>query len=334
MRELSIFSIALERVGLSPEALGVEEIAKLKADVPSGYFKEAADTFSILAERGVSCLSYFDPNYPPLLRETKSPPGLLYLRGQLPSFSLPWIAIVGSRSCSREAREFSKELAREIATRGGVVVSGLAYGCDAAAHRGALAANSVTAGVAVLGSGVLNIYPPEHEELADTIIKASGAVISESRPDASPRKGSFPARNRIISGLCSATIVVEARGQSGSLITARLAAEQGREVFVVPASPFNRRSEGGNQLIKDGARILTSMQDLDEFFPTKGLTSHTERSAPPTDPILCALQDGPLTFEDLRQQLSLAPDELLPRLSMLELEGEIYCDNGVIVKAT
>ena len=182
----------------------------------------------------------------------------------------------------------------------------------------------------MLGSGVLSIYPAEHEELATRLLATNGAIISECPPDFSPRKGSFPARNRIISGLCGATVIVEARQKSGSLITARLAAEQGREVFVVPGSPFHGRSDGGNQLIKDGARVLTSASDLEEFFPAQVTIQQKGPKNLPADPVLRALQNGALSFDDLRDQLSLTADELLPRISMLELEWSILCENGEI----
>jgi DNA processing protein len=329
MNPLSIFALALEQHRIHPEDLDPSQLAQLKTDLPARIFDEAAARCSELEQDGITVISYLDTAYPEQLKRIRRPPALLYLRGILALHLSPWIAIVGSRSCSREARDFSHELAAEIARRGGVVVSGLAYGCDAAAHRGAISGNGETAGVAVLGSGVKSIYPAEHEELATQILSRQGAIISEAPPASTPRKGSFPARNRIISGLCVATVIVEAREKSGSLITARLAAEQGREVFAVPSSPFSGRSDGGNQLIKDGARILTCFSDLAEFFPKQEI-SHRQKvdKRPPSEPILFALEGGPLTFEELLQELSIDPNDLLSRISTLELEGAIYCENG------
>ena len=205
------------------------------------------------------------PDYPPLLSRIDDPPGLLFVRGTLlPQDSLA-VAIVGSRHATDYGLRVAERLGGDLARAGYTVVSGLARGIDAAAHRGALAAGGRT--IAVLGSGVLEVYPPEHEDLATAVTEA-GAVISEQPPLASPQRGAFPQRNRIVSGLSLGVIVVQASERSGALITARLAGEQGREVFAVPGPIDGRMSRGCHRLIRDGAKLVERVDDvLEEFGP-------------------------------------------------------------------
>ena len=205
-------------------------------------------------------------DYPRLLTEIHDPPGLLFLRGQLlPSDRLA-VGIVGMRHASRYGLAQAERLAGGLARAGLTVVSGLARGIDGAAHYGALAAGGRTIGI--LASGVLNIFPPEHNRLADQIVAAGGALISEQPPRMEPIAGMFPQRNRIISGLSLGVIVVEAAERSGALITARHAMEQGREVFAVPGRVDQRHARGCHRLIRDGAKLVESVDDvLEELGP-------------------------------------------------------------------
>ncbi len=231
----------------------------------------ARDTVDVAAElelarsNGVAIVVQAQPAYPRLLREIHDPPAVLFVHGALLPADALAIGIVGTRHGTRYGIAQAERLAAELARAGLTIISGLARGVDAAAHRGALAAGGRT--VAVLASGVLNIYPPEHRGLADQI-RRQGAVISESPLRMQPLSGVFPQRNRIISGLSLGVIVVEAGDRSGALITARHAMEQGRDVFAVPGPIDSRVSRGCHRLIRDGARLVQSADDvLEELGP-------------------------------------------------------------------
>jgi len=214
---------------------------------------------------GVSVLTYQDPGYPKNLLAIYDPPPVLYVRGQFESRDNSAIAIVGSRMASRHGKSFTERLARDLAVRGVTVVSGMARGIDSAAHRGALLGRGRT--IAVLGCGVDVIYPPEGRALMKEII-GSGAVFSEFPMGTKPHSFNFPRRNRIISGLASGAVIVEATSRSGSLITANYALEQGREVFAVPGNVGFPGSQGTNRLIKAGAKLVESVEDvLNEIVP-------------------------------------------------------------------
>ena len=219
---------------------------------------------SCAADGGDSCAAD-GGDYPALLRQIDDPPGLLFVRGSLLPADALAVAIVGSRHSTAYGARVAWQLANGLARAGYTVVSGLARGIDAAAHRGALDGGGRT--IAVLGTGVLNVYPPEHAALA-LEIAAAGALVSEQPPLAEPSRGAFPQRNRIISGLSLGTVVVQASDRSGALITARLAGEQGREVFAVPGPVDCRMSRGCHRLIRDGARLVESVDDiLEELGP-------------------------------------------------------------------
>lgn len=210
-------------------------------------------------QKNIHLLTEESENYPRALREIHDPPGVLYVRGELlPQDGLS-VAIVGSRHATQYGLAQAERLAASLARAGLTIISGLARGVDAAAHRGALSAGGRT--LAVLGSGVLNIYPPEHQVLAIDVIKA-GALISESPPHSPPFSGAFPQRNRIITGMSTGVIVVEAALSSGALISARHAMEQGREVFAVPGRVDNRMAHGCHRLIRDGAKLVETADDV------------------------------------------------------------------------
>ena len=217
------------------------------------------------AAQKISLITFLDKEYPVLLKEIHDPPILLYVKGNLPENARVCLAMVGSREATRHGLETSTTLARDLAAAGAVIVSGLARGIDSAAHRGALEAGTT---VAVLGSGLSKIYPPENRKLADEIWR-QGAVISEFPMATEPLPHHFPMRNRIISGLSLAVIVVEARQKSGALITVDYALEQGRDVYALPACADSKKAEGSNELLKQGARFVTSAEDILNDFRLK-----------------------------------------------------------------
>jgi DNA processing protein len=250
----------LERLRLRPEA--VESIAL------RDRFAEAVRELERVREiDGADVLVLDDGAYPQLLREIPDPPLTLYVRGKWAEcLDAPCVGIVGSRRCSAYGQNVALSLARELASRGVTIVSGLARGIDAAAHRGALEASGRT--VAVLGTGLDEVYPRDHQKLAAEILERGGALVTQFPLGTPPVAENFPYRNRIISGLSLGVLVVEASENSGSLITARLALEQGREVFAVPGSITSRYSFGTNFLIKGaGAKLVQAWQDIVAEFP-------------------------------------------------------------------
>jgi DNA processing protein len=274
------------------------------------------------AELEIDVVGWSDPRYPGALGAIVDPPPVLWVRGVVKALNGPAVAIVGSRAGSPYARAVAEKLATDLASRGVVVVSGLARGVDSAAHRGALA-SGVT--VAVLGSGVDILYPPEHAPLAGEIAK-DGAVISEVVPGTPPQQWLFPLRNRIISGLSRAVVVIEAGERSGSLITARLALEQGREVLAVPGNILSGRNRGAHGLLRDGAKIVESADDILEELhmgPT-GRTTESGAAGAAADPLLAFLAPGePSDLDALAERTGLSPARLLPRLFELELQGVV-----------
>lgn len=227
--------------------------------------KQLDRELATLQRRQITVLTYLDPQYPAPLRAIPDPPPLLYLQGTLLESDREAVAIVGTRKVSATGRVLTEELACELASMGFTIVSGLARGVDAAAHRGALAGKGRT--LAVMGCGLDRTYPADHASLRSAI-ERQGAVLTELPLGSAPHSYHFPRRNRIISGLSLGVVVTEAALESGSLITARLAGEQGREVFAVPGFVTAENSRGPNSLIKDGARLVESARDiLDELLP-------------------------------------------------------------------
>jgi len=233
-------------------------------------------------------ITRLDPEYPPMLLEIPDPPLVLHFRGDASLLARPGVAIVGSRRASPYAINAAHQLAAQVASAGLTVVSGLARGVDAASHAAALDAGGRT--VAVLGTGIDRIYPRSHARLFRRI-EAGGAIVSEFPPGTPPRPENFPVRNRIISGLTHGTVIVEATGRSGSLITARLAAEQNREVFAVPGSIFSAGSEGTHRLIQYGAKLVHDVNDILEELPGNLRVAQTpaEEPEPPLRDVLALL---------------------------------------------
>jgi len=255
------FRMLLARYGNARAALeGLPDLARRggAAGPLRIYSRENAEReLSAMGAFGVSFVALGEAGYPQRLAMIDGAPPLLAVRGNFATLAFPMVAIVGARNASAAGVRFAERLARELGQAGFAIVSGIARGIDAGAHRGSLA----TGTVAVLAGGHDQIYPPEHAGLADAIL-AQGALVSEMPMGWQPRARDFPRRNRIISGLCAGIAIVEAAKRSGSLITARLALEQGREVFAVPGSPLDPRAEGSNELLKQGATIVTQAEDL------------------------------------------------------------------------
>ncbi|MBI2870097.1 MAG: DNA-protecting protein DprA [Candidatus Omnitrophica bacterium] len=265
-------------------------------------------------------------DYPELLRQSSDPPQRLYVKGDPEALRQPMIALVGSRHASDYGRLVCERLAGELAARGITVVSGLAVGIDAAAHRGALAVEGRT--VAVLGHGLNFIYPRENAGLARRILDTGGAIVTEFEPGEGVQPFNFPKRNRIISGLSLGVVVVEAAKKSGSLITARLAMEDGREVFAVPGPVTSERSEGVHRLIQDGAKLVHNVDDILEEIPQLSDLRLPERKVSPEAPALVdqeahlysMLGDEPRHVDELIQASTLPAQDVIQGLMTLTLK--------------
>ena len=294
---------------------------------------------ALSAEHGIDVLTEAEASYPRPLRQIHDPPGVLFRRGAYLAQDELAIAIVGTRHATRYGLAQAERLASSLARVGFTIVSGLARGIDGAAHRGALDAGGRT--VAVLGSGLLNIYPPEHAALARDVA-ASGCILSEAPSRMVPISGAFPQRNRIISGLTVGTIVVEAANRSGALITARHAYEQGREVFAVPGPIDSRLSHGCHSLIKDGAKLVESIDDvLAELGPLAEKIERGDGSvvAQPAElllneieqQVLQAIDSQPTSFDAIAATCELPIHRVLSTVSVLEMRRLIHRASGTQV---
>jgi DNA processing protein len=276
---------------------------------------EAEQEIAAADRLGVAMVALGEPGYPPRLAAIDDPPPLIAVRGEAEALAQPSIAIVGSRNASAAGQKFAGRLARDLADAGFVIVSGLARGIDASAHRGSLKSGTV----AVLAGGHERIYPAEHAELIDDLLSA-GAAVSEMPHDWVPRGRDFPRRNRIISGLSVGVVIVEAARRSGSLITARCALEQGREVFAVPGSPLDPRAEGTNGLLKQGAALVTEAADVVEAVEPilgRSVPMREPDRSPPTPPApldLLPADDARARIASLLGPTPVAIDDLI-RLS-------------------
>ncbi|MEN8807607.1 MAG: DNA-processing protein DprA [Desulfobacterales bacterium] len=291
---------------------------------------------ALAAQKGVRIVTMTDPDYPALLLQIPDPPPFLYVRGKLES-QCKAVAVVGSRIATRYGLSMAARLSAELAACGVTVVSGMARGIDTAAHEGALQSGGRT--VAVLGSGLEKVYPAENRKLFQTIVR-NGAVLSEFPMLTKPEPHNFPIRNRIISGMSYGTVIVEASKKSGSLITARLAAEQNREVFAVPGSVQSFKSIGTHTLIKQGAKLVENAQDvLEEIAGQLFEGIRPDDRHPPTkkeppaltteEAIVCgALEPYPVHIDDLGRKLSMAPGKLASILLQLELNGIVEQSPG------
>lgn len=289
-------------------------------------FEIAAQTAARVVQLGWTVLFFTDDDYPAALKQIPDPPSLLFQSGGSHSVDDKLIAIVGTRLPSESGKMFTYNLAKTLAQEGITVVSGMAEGIDSAAHRGALDAGGKT--VAVWGSSLDIIFPKSNKSLAEEI-KQKGTLYSEYLPDTRPDKAYFPERNRIISGLSMGVIVIEAGEKSGALITANHALEQGRELFAVPGAPDAARSRGVNNLIKKGARLLTSVEDIFEEIPQlKGeiLVKRFKELPDLTDierKIIDLFSEGPLQIDQLSRGAQLPIAELMEFLLAMELKGVV-----------
>ena len=281
-----------------------------------------AQELELIEQHQCHIVTLNDESYPPLLKQISDPPVLLYITGQLPIVDTLSVAIVGSRSPTEYGKTISQQLSHQLAARGITVVSGFARGIDTCAHRGALEAGGRT--VAVFGCGLSIMYPETNQALAAEMIK-SGALVSEFPMTMPPRGANFPRRNRVISGLTLGTLVVEASDRSGSLITARHAAEQGREVFAVPGQIFSNVSRGTHSLINQGATLINSVDDIFDALPqdytrilrqepatrqpTLGRDRGSKRSEQAAHPQSTEAKSTPTSQSNTQAELNLTPDE-------------------------
>jgi len=296
-----------------------------------------------LSRPATHLLTPADAGYPALLREIASPPPQLFVRGNVDALALPQLAIVGSRNATPSGAETAHNFASHLAASGFCITSGLAEGIDAAAHRGALAAAGRT--IAVCGTGLDITYPRQHEQLADDIIASGGALVSEFAPGTPVHRANFPRRNRLISGLSVGTLVVEASLRSGALITARHAMEQGREVFAIPGSIHNPVARGCHRLIRNGAKLVETADDIVEEL--SGLLaslrqsdaagapeSATEVAGSAAEPdaqyarLLAAMAWDPVDADSLVIRSGLTIGEVSSMLLLLEMRGSVRALSG------
>lgn len=310
------------------------------AGAPRLCTREEAERELAAAERmGVTLVAQGEADYPPQLQTIDDAPPLLAVRGNAAVLQRPAVGMVGSRNASAAGIKMAERLARDLGAAGFLVVSGLARGIDAAAHRASLASGTV----AVLAGGLDRVYPPEHESLLDAVV-ANGAAVSEMPLGWEPRARDFPRRNRLISGLALGVVVIEAARKSGSLITARLALEQNREVFAVPGSPLDPRAEGTNALIKQGAILTTEAEDVIAVLqpivgrlqeppppPPSSSLVPAEPSADARARIVALLGPTPVAINDLIRLSGASPATVLTTLLELELAGRLERQRGGLV---
>ncbi|WP_413793421.1 MULTISPECIES: DNA-processing protein DprA [unclassified Pseudomonas] len=296
--------------------------ARRNPDVRDG----AAHALAWLERAGQHLLMWDQPDYPALLAQISDAPPLLFAAGDASILEKPQLAMVGSRRASRPGMDTAAAFSRSLAGAGFVITSGLALGIDAAAHQAALDAGGRTVGV--LGTGLENFYPQRNRRLADAMIAQGSAVLSEFPLDAPPHASNFPRRNRIISGLSLGVLVVEASVASGSLITARLAAEQGREVYAIPGSIHHPGARGCHQLIRDGAALVETVEHILEALRGWQRLPVVAQPTPVTHPLLRLLHAAPLSSEALADASGWGLPKVLAALTELEMEGRAICDSG------
>ncbi|MDH4193557.1 MAG: DNA-processing protein DprA [Nitrospirota bacterium] len=308
----------------------------LQQPLPSEAQEHISKELKAVQAGRFSILTLADPQYPARLKTITDPPPVLWCTGQLQNLDQQALAVVGSRNGSHIGRTFTRQLSGDLAALGFTIVSGLARGIDAAAHEGALGSSGRT--LAVLGCGIDRLYPPEHGPLRQRI-EQQGAVLSEFPMGTPPHSYHFPQRNRVISGLSLGVIVTEATSRSGSLITARMALEQNREIFAVPGNVTNPLTRGPHRLIKEGAKLVENPLDVvEEILPMlepsfrdhlekQQLALQSQPSAPSLGPeeqrLFACLSLEPVSLDDLISQGSYAPSEVMSILLSLEIKGLI-----------
>ncbi len=296
-----------------------EKIASRIQDGPDST--AIASTLAWLEAPDNHLVTLADPDYPKALLEIPDPPPMLYAKGRLALLNVPTLAIIGSRNATPQGEKTAEDFAQALSDAGYCIVSGLALGIDGAAHRGALKGRAST--IAAVGTGLDIVYPARHRELAHEIAE-HGVMISEFPIGTPSMAQNFPRRNRIISGLSRGCLVVEANLQSGSLITARLAAEQGREVFAIPGSIHSPVAKGCHLLIKQGAKLVDSIHDiLDELGGTPIATAEPGSTGEAHDPLLQHMGYDPVGIDTLAERSGLTGETLSAMLMLLELEGKV-----------
>jgi DNA processing protein len=316
-------SAELRRAGLDRRSLENLSAARAELDLEQEVAKIAA--------AGAQALTWEDPAYPRLLLEIPAPPPVLYVKGTLTEEDAWAIAVVGTRRASAYGREVTRHLTRTLARSGITIVSGLARGVDAEAHKTALEAGGRT--IAVLGCGIDRVYPPEHRKLAEEIT-ASGALVSDYPLGTEPEGRNFPPRNRIISGLSLGVLITEAGKGSGALITADYAAEQGRDVFAVPGSVLMRGSAGTNALIQEGASVVLNAADILEELNLTMVAEQVEaRQVLPENEteaaLLSHLSSEPVHVDEIQQQVNLPISQVTSTLALMELKGLVRQVGGM-----
>ncbi len=305
-------------------ALGVPAIsadARRSHEIRDG----ASEALAWLTHPAQHLLMWDQPEYPALLAQIDDAPPLLFVAGDPSILEKPQLAMVGSRRASRPGMDTAAAFSRSLASAGFVITSGLALGIDGAAHQAALDVGGQTIGV--LGTGLENFYPQRHRRLAAAMIDQGSAVVSEFPLDAAPQAGNFPRRNRIISGLSLGVLVVEASMASGSLITAKLAAEQGREVYAIPGSIHHPGAKGCHQLIREGAMLVETIEHILEGL--RGWQAQSRPAPMPvTHPLVALLHAAPHTSEALAIASGRSLGQVLATLTELELEGQVICESG------
>ena len=308
--------LACGRSALSPH-LTAKQLDALLAGPDAALLAQTQDW---LTHDGHSLLTLADADYPVYLREIADAPPLLYCMGRRELLNRACLGIVGSRNATPQGLLDAEAFARALSESGLTIVSGMALGIDAAAHRGGL--SGAGSSIAVVGTGLDRIYPARNKTLAHQLAE-NGLIVSEFPLGTPPLPGHFPKRNRIISGLSRGVLVVEAAPDSGSLITARVAAEQGRDVFAIPGSIHSPLSRGCHALIKQGAKLVESAQDVLEEMAWTITTPPVRHDAPAPDAILDVMDTAPMTADSIAERCGLTLDALSAKLLMLELEGRV-----------
>lgn len=329
---LSAFGLPQHVLAAGRAALAGIVSAEIAARIVSDLDSAAADAaLEWAATEGHAVLTLADGDYPQSLLETPDPPALLYLRGRRELLARPGLAVVGSRNATPQGISNAEQFARAFSCAGLTIVSGLALGIDAAAHRGGLDGAGST--IAVLGTGADILYPQRNRTLGERIAH-EGLIVSEFPLGTPPHGSNFPRRNRVISGLTRGCLVVEAALASGSLITARLAAEQGREVFAIPGSIHSPHSKGCHALIKQGAKLVESAQDLLQELGVDGLPAPLAAAAAADSGLLTQLGYDPCDIDTLCARSGLTVDVVSAMLLQLELDGKVASLPGGLYQRT
>ncbi|MEZ4516402.1 MAG: DNA-processing protein DprA [Chloroflexota bacterium] len=313
------------------EAIGVD-VRTIQSFVETRNTADLDQWFAQTIDSNITILTWDSADYPDLLRQIAAPPPVLYVRGQLEPVDQWAVAVVGTRRLSAYGKVITREIVSGLVTNGITIVSGMARGIDAIAHRTALELNGRTIGV--LGSGIDELYPPEHKKLAEQICDGQGAIISEYSLGTPPESRNFPARNRVISGLSLGVVVVEAGERSGALITSRFAVEQDREVFAIPGNINSPVSLGTNRLIQEGAKLVTGIDDILDELNLRMVAEQTELLTAVPDSaeeaaLLAQLSTSPIHIDELCRLSGLSSAIVGGTLTLMELKGMVQQVGGM-----